>query len=92
MKHIDEVYDEVNDEQHVESTPYLACAGEDWSGEGMVIYNDFYTELNSLAKADLLQDWMDALQDEYDKVTGDGFLSDIGGTGINEPPASGAIN
>lgn len=61
-------------------------------GEGEVIVGPMFREYTSLQQADLLQDWIDKLQDMYDSVTGGDFLSDMGGSGINQPPASGAVN
>lgn len=61
-------------------------------GEGEVVIGNTFRDYSSLQQADLLQDWIDKLQDMYDSVTGGDFLSDLGGTAINEPPASGEIH
>ena len=61
-------------------------------GEGEIHVGRVFRDLPSLQQADLLNDWIEKLQDMYESVTSGNFLSDMGGSGINEPPASGAIN
>lgn len=61
-------------------------------GEGEVHVGRDFQQLPSLQQADLLNDWVEKLQDMYESVVNGDFLSDMGGTGINEPPASGSIN
>lgn len=70
----------------------ILLALRDEVGEGEVMVHPDFSELPSLQQADLLNDWVEKLQDMYDSVVSGDFLSDMGGTGINEPPASGAIN
>ena len=61
-------------------------------GEGEVHVGEQFRELPSLQQADLLQDWIEKLQDMYNSVSDGTFLQDMGGSGINQPPASGALN
>ena len=62
-------------------------------GEGEIhVAPEFADDMTSLQQADLLNDWIEKLQDMYDSVTSGDFLSDLGGSGINQPPASGSIN
>jgi hypothetical protein len=51
-----------------------------------------FDDLDSLSKADLLQDWIGLLQRKYEEVTGDGFLSDLGATEINGAPPTDTVN
>jgi hypothetical protein len=62
------------------------------TGDGDVIVHPTFMELPSLQQADLLQDWLEHLQEMYDSVIAGTFLTDMGGSGINQPPASGGVH
>lgn len=66
----------------------ILLALHDEIGEGEVLVHPTFADLPSLQKADLLQDWIEKLEDMYESVTTGDFLTDLGSTGINEPPAS----
>ena len=61
-------------------------------GEGEVHVSEDFSALSSLQQADLLNDWKEKLEEMYNSVTSGTFLTDMGSGGINQPPASGALN
>ena len=73
-----------------EAEPHLVLLDE--LGEGEIHVSEEFSDLTSLQQADLLQDWKTKIEEMYESVTSGNFLSDMGGSGINEPPASGAMH
>ena len=54
--------------------PYIVLGEQD--GEGETYLSPEFMALGSLAKADLLQDWMSAIEEIYDEVIEIDFLLD----------------
>lgn len=57
-------------------TPLIALDKDEFD-EGTVHVSETYTFMDSLQQADLIQDWIDKLEDMEDKITGPGFLKDL---------------
>lgn len=58
------------------SRPLIALDKDEFD-EGSVHVSETYTFMDTLQQADLLQDWIDKLEDMQAKVTGPGFLQDL---------------
>jgi hypothetical protein len=84
---LEEIFYNLDDEERI---PMLVLTDE--LGEGEVHIGREFMEANDLQRADLLQDWMNKLQDMYHSVTNGRFMEDMGAAAINQPPYSRSVN
>lgn len=68
-------------EEHDEDTLILL---KDEVGTGEVFLAQEFIDLCDLTKADLLQDWIESLEDIYESVTGETFMMDLVGGPTSE--------
>lgn len=55
----------------------LLALDKDELDEGTVHVSDDFVMMDSLQRADLIQDWIDQLEDMYDSITDGDFLKDL---------------
>ena len=62
----------------------LIALDKDEFDEGTVHVSETYTFMDSLQQADLIQDWIDKLEDMQETITGPGFLQDMAPARFNK--------
>ena len=71
-------------ENNKDMTDVMITLEQDDMDDGAVCVASEFRHLNSLAQADLLQDWIDQLEEIYESVTSNNFLADMAPRQSNE--------